>query len=64
AVNFGVILERMQIGEQLTVGEPRSLFPLVPDASRYRFIAGGIGITPTRSMILWCRRHGYLWQRP
>ncbi|MGE6471231.1 PDR/VanB family oxidoreductase [Serratia proteamaculans] len=53
--------QQLQVGEQLTVGEPRSLFPLVPDAPRYRFIAGGIGITPIRSMILWCRRHGYLW---
>ncbi|CAI2003340.1 PDR/VanB family oxidoreductase [Serratia proteamaculans] len=55
------LYQQLQVGEQLTVGEPRSLFPLVPDAPRYRFIAGGIGITPIRSMILWCRRHGYLW---
>ncbi|MDW5502811.1 PDR/VanB family oxidoreductase [Pseudomonas lundensis] len=55
------IHQQLRLGEQLTVGEPRSLFPLVPAAPHYRFIAGGIGITPIRSMILWCQRHGYLW---
>ncbi|CAI1206697.1 PDR/VanB family oxidoreductase [Serratia quinivorans] len=56
------IHQQLRVGEQLTIGEPRSLFPLVPGAPHYRFIAGGIGITPIRSMILWCQRHGYLWQ--
>ncbi|MFN1144274.1 PDR/VanB family oxidoreductase [Serratia quinivorans] len=55
------IHQQLRVGEQLTIGEPRSLFPLVPGAPHYRFIAGGIGITPIRSMILWCQRHGYLW---
>jgi cytochrome P450/ferredoxin-NADP reductase len=46
-------------GQQLTVGGPRNYFPLRPGPTlnnsnlkpAYLFIAGGIGITPIRSMI-------------
>jgi ferredoxin-NADP reductase len=37
-------------GDTVGVGAPRNNFPLVP-SQRYRFIAGGIGITPLLPMI-------------
>lgn len=46
------------IGTELTVGEPRNRFPLHP-AERYLFIAGGIGITPIRSMVARLRADGH-----
>lgn len=42
--------ERVKVGSTLTVGPPRDNFPLV-EASRYLFVAGGIGITPLLPMI-------------
>jgi phthalate 4,5-dioxygenase reductase component len=38
------------VGSKITVSAPRNHFPLKP-ARRYLFIAGGIGITPIRSMV-------------
>jgi len=36
-------------------------FELTARAPRYSFIAGGIGITPIRSMIHWCEDNGRAW---
>jgi ferredoxin-NADP reductase len=38
------------VGDRVRVSEPRNTFPLAP-ASRYLFIAGGVGITPILPMI-------------
>jgi len=48
-------------GELLTVRGPRNLFALVP-ASRYLFIAGGIGITPILVMVQEAERSGADWK--
>jgi ferredoxin-NADP reductase len=44
------IHEKLREGDVVRVRGPRNHFPLV-DASHYRFIAGGIGITPLMPMI-------------
>ena len=53
--------ELLHKGLLLTVPPPRSHFGFTPDAARYRFIAGGIGITPILSMVRWCERNGRPW---
>ncbi|QFZ18290.1 PDR/VanB family oxidoreductase [Saccharothrix syringae] len=45
------------VGTGLTATGPRNRFPLLP-AKRYLFIAGGIGITPIRSMATRLRAEG------
>ena len=42
--------DRLVVGDEVGFGGPRNHFPLVP-AARYRFVAGGIGITPLLPMI-------------
>lgn len=49
------------VGRTIGAGEPRNHFPLV-DASRYLFIAGGIGITPMLPMARDVRRRGVPWR--
>lgn len=49
-------------GMALRCGAPVNHFPLVPDAPRYLFIAGGIGITPILSMVRWCEAAGRPWR--
>ncbi|MEV6845710.1 PDR/VanB family oxidoreductase [Actinoplanes sp. NPDC051411] len=44
------IHDRLVIGDKIRVTGPRNHFPLV-SADRYRFIAGGIGITPLLPML-------------
>jgi len=44
--------DELKPGDLVNVSAPRNAFPLIKAASRYLFIAGGIGITPIRSMIL------------
>lgn len=44
------IHERVRAGDEVTVVGPRNHFPLI-DATAYRFVAGGIGITPLLPMI-------------
>ena len=44
----------------LTVGTPRNNFPL-SQATRYEFIAGGIGITPVMTMIVAAEQLGIDW---
>lgn len=53
--------ELLRAGATLKASAPRNNFVLVGDALHYRFIAGGIGITPIMSMILWCEAHGKSW---
>ncbi|MCU1694754.1 MAG: flavodoxin reductase family protein [Mycobacterium sp.] len=52
--------ENLKEGTTLRVRGPRNHFPLV-DAPRYRFIAGGIGITPIAAMIEAVQRAGGDW---
>ena len=56
------IHQRLAIGDLVQVGEPRSLFGLVPAASEHVLIAGGIGITPILSMIAWCETNRRPWR--
>ncbi|RJG02570.1 PDR/VanB family oxidoreductase [Noviherbaspirillum sedimenti] len=49
-------------GHKLQISAPRNNFALVPDASTYVFIAGGIGITPILSMIRWCEMSRKRWR--
>lgn len=44
------IHETLKVGDTLQISEPRNLFPLVENAKKSIFIAGGIGITPILSM--------------
>ena len=46
------LIEDTRAGDRLPVSTPRNDFALVNHAVRFVFIAGGIGITPIRSMIL------------
>jgi len=43
--------EMLRVGAVLEIGTPRNLFPLDETAECTVFVAGGIGITPIRSMI-------------
>jgi ferredoxin-NADP reductase len=52
--------ENLQLGTAVRVRGPRNHFPLV-DAPRYRFIAGGIGITPIMAMVAEVQRAGGDW---
>ena len=52
--------EKLHKGSVVRVRGPRNHFPLV-DARRYRFIAGGIGITPIMTMLETSDRVGSEW---
>jgi ferredoxin-NADP reductase len=52
--------ENLEEGASVRVRGPRNHFPLV-DAPRYRFIAGGIGITPILAMLEAVQRAGNDW---
>ena len=52
--------EKLTEGSRITVRGPRNHFPLV-SASHYRFIAGGIGITPLLPMIAMADASGADW---
>lgn len=52
--------ENLEEGTTVRVRGPRNHFPLV-DAPRYRFIAGGIGITPIAAMIEAVQQAGNDW---
>jgi tetrachlorobenzoquinone reductase len=49
-------------GVALEVSEPRNNFALQPGHETIFFVAGGIGITPIRSMIRHCERQGFKWR--
>ena len=50
--------ERVRVGDILTLAAPRNHFALAPDASRSILLAGGIGITPLKSMAHELARQG------
>jgi ferredoxin-NADP reductase len=52
--------ERLVEGARVRVRGPRNHFPLI-DAPKYRFIAGGIGITPILAMLESVQRAGGDW---
>lgn len=52
--------DKLTEGATVQVRGPRNHFPLV-DAPRYRFIAGGIGITPIATMLEAAQRAGQDW---
>jgi vanillate O-demethylase ferredoxin subunit len=54
--------QRLQAGDVIEVGEPRALFGIDRAATEHLFIAGGIGITPILSMILWCEANARPWR--
>lgn len=51
----------VRVGDVLTVSEPRNHFPLDEGAAHSVLVAGGIGITPLRSMLLRLRALGRSW---
>jgi ferredoxin-NADP reductase len=53
--------DRVRTGDRVEVRGPRNHFPLV-EADRYRFVAGGIGITPIRPMIAEVASRGADWR--
>lgn len=53
--------EQLRALGKVRVRGPRNHFPL-PDAPSYRFVAGGIGITPILPMILEAERRGKDWR--
>jgi ferredoxin-NADP reductase len=52
--------DQLAEGASVRVRGPRNHFPLV-EAPRYRFIAGGIGITPIAAMLEAAERDGHDW---
>ncbi|MEU2336630.1 PDR/VanB family oxidoreductase [Streptomyces sp. NPDC013172] len=52
--------ERLRVGDKVRVRGPRNHFRLEP-ASRYRFVAGGIGITPILPMLAAAEAAGAEW---
>jgi ferredoxin-NADP reductase len=52
----------IRAGAQLTIAGPRNNFALDPDAERFLFIAGGIGVTPIVGMIRWCIANAKPWR--
>jgi ferredoxin-NADP reductase len=50
----------LRVGDEVGLGGPRNNFPLVP-SPRYRFVAGGIGITPLLPMIAQAEALGADW---
>jgi ferredoxin-NADP reductase len=54
------VFDKLHGGDIIEVSEPRNHFELQP-ASRYAFIAGGIGITPILPMIAHAERTGAQW---
>lgn len=45
------LVDQARVGDVLPTSIPENAFPLIEDAARYIFLAGGIGITPIMSMI-------------
>lgn len=54
--------QRLKVGEEVDIGEPRALFGLASAATEHVFVAGGIGITPILSMIFWCEANALPWK--
>lgn len=54
--------DRLALGDTVEVSTPRDAFPLIRDASRSVFIAGGIGITPFLTMMAKLQADGADWE--
>lgn len=54
--------DSLRVGDVLACTGPTNNFRLAPQAGRYLFIAGGIGITPVLAMVRWCEANGKPWQ--
>lgn len=52
----------LRAGSDIACSVPANNFALVPDAPRYLFVAGGIGITPILAMLRWCEATGKSWK--
>ncbi len=50
--------ERIHVQRRVAVGMPRNNFPINQDANHHIFLAGGIGVTPMKSMVLALERSG------
>ena len=55
------VFDALAEGDHVGIGGPRNHFRFVP-APRYRFVAGGIGITPMLPMILAAEAAGAQWE--
>jgi len=53
--------ELVRVGMTLQSSAPNNNFELDESATHYRFVAGGIGITPILSMIKWCEERVKPW---
>lgn len=53
--------DSVRVGSELPSSEPRNNFKLMAGAARYRFVAGGIGITPVLAMVRHCVAHSIPW---
>lgn len=51
-----ILCHEIHVGSILTLSEPHNTFPLDESATEYLLIAGGIGITPLRSMMFTLRK--------
>ncbi len=49
-IGSGWMHDSVRLGDYLTIRSPRNLFPLDETAAEHILIAGGVGITPIRSM--------------
>ncbi|CAG9269664.1 PDR/VanB family oxidoreductase [Paraburkholderia caribensis] len=56
------LVEDINVGDEITVSEPRNHFSLIENSPRYLFIAGGIGITPIIPMIEQVSQGGRPWR--
>jgi phthalate 4,5-dioxygenase reductase component len=52
------LVDQSKVGDEIAIAAPRNEFELAANAPGYLFIAGGIGITPMRSMIQHLRTTG------
>lgn len=48
---FKRALQAIEIGQEITAGDPEGDFTVTDPSKRFLFVAGGIGITPFRSII-------------
>jgi ferredoxin-NADP reductase len=53
--------DQLRVGDLVGLGGPRNNFPLVP-SERYRFVAGGIGVTPLLPMLRQAELLGADWR--
>lgn len=53
--------EKLRVGDMLTIGAPRNLFPLAEPTAHSLLIAGGIGITPIWAMVRRLEALGGTW---